>query len=109
MAWCKWVAEKTVSELVCQLNEVDIPCSPVYTVPEVVSDPQIRAREMIAEVDHREIGKIPLVGIPLKLSETPGEIKTPAPAAGEHNEQVYGSLLGLTVEQLSQLEQEGVV
>jgi len=104
-----WASEKTVKEVVEQLNEADIPCAPVNTIPEAASDPHIRAREMITELDHPGIGNIPLIGIPIKLSETPGEIKTPAPTVGQHNEELYSSLLGLDSEQLSQLEREGVI
>ena len=104
----KWVAEKTVNGLVEQLNAAGIPCGPVNTIPQAFSDPQIRARKMIVEFDRPGIGKIPLVGIPVKLSETPGEIRTLDPAIGEHNEEIYGDLLGLIPEQILQLKEEGV-
>jgi crotonobetainyl-CoA:carnitine CoA-transferase CaiB-like acyl-CoA transferase len=104
-----WVADKTVDEVVNQLNEAGVPAGRVNTVPEVISEPQIQAREMIVELDHPNIGKIPLLGIPIKLSETPGEIRTPAPAVGEHNEEVYGGLLGLSSDEISQLREEGVI
>jgi Predicted acyl-CoA transferases/carnitine dehydratase len=105
----EWVAPKTVDELVSQLNKVRVPCGRINTIPEVIAEPQIQAREMIVRLDHPGIGKVPLVGTPVKLSETPGEIRTPAPALGEHNEEVYGSLLGLNSAQLSQLREEGVI
>lgn len=104
-----WAAEKTVKEVVEQFNNVGIPCGPVNTIPEAFSDPHIRAREMIVEFDQPGIGKIPLIGFPIKLSETPAEIKTPPPEIGEHNEEIYGGLLGLNSGQLSQLKQEGVI
>jgi len=105
----KWAAEKTVAEVVEQLNEAGIPCGPVNTVSQAFSDPQIRARKMIVELDRSGIGKIPVVGIPVKLSETPGEIKTLDPAIGEHNEEIYSDLLGLIPEQILQLKEEGVL
>jgi len=104
-----WIAEKTVNEVVERLNDAGIPCGPVNTIPEAFSDPQIRARKMIVEFDRPGIGKIPVVGIPVKLSETPGEIKTLDPAIGEHNEEIYCNLLGLTPEQILQLKEEGVI
>ena len=103
-----WIAEKKVAEVVEQLNDAGIPCGPVSTVPQAFSDPQIRARNMIVELDRPGIGKIPLVGIPVKLSETPGEIRTLDPAIGEHNEEIYSNLLGLIPEQIIQLKEEGV-
>ena len=100
---------KTMNEIMNQLNEAGVPCGRINTIPEVMADPQIQARKMIVELEHPGLGKIPLVGIPIKLSETPGEVRTPAPALGEHNEEVYGHLLGLTPEQVSQLKEEGVI
>ena len=105
----EWVAQRTVAELVSQLNEAGVPCGQVNTIPEVVSNTQIQAREMVVELNHPNIGEIPLLGIPIKLSETPGEIRTPAPLVGEHNEQVYGDLLGLSPRQLSQLREKGII
>ena len=105
----EWAAEKTVEQLVSQLNEAGVPCWRVNTIPEVVSEPQIQARDMIVQLDHPGVGKVPLIGIPIKLSETPGEIKTPAPEVGQHNEEVYRDLLGLSLEQLSQLKEEGII
>jgi len=104
-----WIAGKKVNEVVEQLNNKGIPCGPVNTVPQAFSDPQIRARKMIVELDRPGIGKIPLVGIPIKLSETPGEIRTLDPAIGEHNEEIYNDLLGLIPEQIVHLKEEGVI
>lgn len=105
----RWTAGKTVNEVVEQLNKSGIPCGPINTVTQAFSDPQIRARDMIVEFNRPGIGEIPLVGIPIKLSETPGEIRFLDPAIGEHNEEIYGKLLGLIPEQISQLKEEGVI
>jgi crotonobetainyl-CoA:carnitine CoA-transferase CaiB-like acyl-CoA transferase len=105
----EWVADKTVDELVSQLNQAGVSAGRVNTVPEVISNPQIQARRMVVELDHPNIGEIPLLGVPIKLSETPGQIRTPAPQVGEHNKQIYGKLLGLSSEQLSQLREQGVI
>jgi len=105
----KWAAEKTVAEVVKQFDEAGVPCGPVNTIPEVTADPHIRAREMLVEVEHSGVGKVPLTGIPIKFSKTPGNIKTVAPMLGEHNEEVYCSLLGYNLQELAQLKEEGVV
>jgi CoA:oxalate CoA-transferase len=55
------------------------------------------------------LGKIPVPGIPIKLSLTPGSINTPSPKLGEHNEEVYGDLLGFSSEKLFELKQEGII
>ena len=105
----QWAAEKTVDEAVNQFNEAGVPCGRVNTIPEVTADPHIRAREMLVEVEHPEVGKVPLIGIPIKLSKTPGKIKTTYPALGEHNEEIYCGLLGYTDQELAQLKEEGVL
>ena len=105
----KWAAEKTVDEVVNQFSEAGVPCARVNTIPEVVADPHIRAREMVVEVEQPEVGKVPLIGIPIKLSRTPGRIKTNHPMLGEHNEEVYCHLLGYTQQELNHLEEEGVI
>jgi crotonobetainyl-CoA:carnitine CoA-transferase CaiB-like acyl-CoA transferase len=64
---------------------------------------------MIKFVDYPELGKIPVPGIPIKLSLTPGSINTPSPKLGEHNEEVYGDLLGFSSEKLFELKQEGII
>ena len=105
----EWAAEKTVDEVVKQFNAVDVPCGRVNTVPQVAADPHIRAREMLVEVEHPGVGKVPLIGIPIKLSKTPGRIKTTAPSLGEHNEEVYCNLLGYTQQEVAQFKDEGVI
>jgi len=105
----EWAAEKTVDEVVKQFNDVGIPCGPVNTIPEVASDPHIRAREMLVEVEHPIVGKVPLIGMPIKYSRTPGRIKTTPPLVGQHNNEIYCDLLGYTSQELIQLKEEGVI
>jgi crotonobetainyl-CoA:carnitine CoA-transferase CaiB-like acyl-CoA transferase len=55
------------------------------------------------------LGNLPVPGIPMKLSLTPGSINTPSPKLGEHNEEVYGGLLGFNPEKLFNLKREGII
>ncbi len=105
----EWVAAKTVDEVVNLLQEARVPCGAVNTVDQLLSDPQVEAREMIKYIDYPELGKIPVPGIPVKLSLTPGSINTPAPKLGEHNEEVYCKLLGYNSDKLSALSREGTI
>ncbi len=105
----KWAAKQTVDEIVNQFAEAGVPCGRVNTIPEVAADPHIRAREMLVEMEHPGVGKVPLNGIPIKLSRTPGRIKTTRPRLGEHNEEIYCDLLGHTRQELTQLKEESVV
>ena len=105
----EWTADKTANEVIEICNESEIPCAPVNTIPEAVADPQIHAREMVVDVEQPGIGPIPVVGIPVKLSETPGRIETHAPGLGEHNEEVYRDLLGYDRNDLIRLKEERVI
>ena len=104
-----WLADKTRDEAVRLLVVAGIPAAPVNTVTEAVMDPQINAREMIVDLDHPGIGKMPVSGIVVKLSKTPGSIETPVPKVGQHNMEIYCGLLGYTEEELSRLREQGIV
>jgi CoA:oxalate CoA-transferase len=104
-----WLADKTREEAVKLLTDAGIPAGPVNTVTEAIMDPQINAREMIVELEHPRIGKVPVAGIVPRLSKTPASIKTPVPDIGQHNVEIYGELLGYSEKQLSQLKEEKIV
>ncbi|SFE53692.1 CaiB/BaiF CoA transferase family protein [Alteribacillus iranensis] len=67
-----------------KLDKAGIPAGPVYTYDQTLSDPHVKARDMIVEMDHPKLGSIKTIGIPAKMSKTPLEIKTPAPWLGQH-------------------------
>jgi crotonobetainyl-CoA:carnitine CoA-transferase CaiB-like acyl-CoA transferase len=106
-----WARDKTVAEIVSLLGPegANVPCAPVMSIDRLVDDPHLRAREMIVELQHETLGKVPVPGIPFKLSESPGEVEHLGPSLGQHNEEVYGGLLGLSSGELRQLEADGVI
>ncbi|MBI4575532.1 MAG: CoA transferase [Planctomycetes bacterium] len=81
------------------LSRAGIPCGVIRGVRDVLSDPARRARDMVVEVDHPVVGRLPMVGIPVKLSGTPGTVRRPPPRLGEHTEEVLG-WLGYTAEEV---------
>lgn len=99
---------KPVDHWVELLLKAGIPASPVNNVARMVADPQVVAREMIVETDHPKAGKIKTIGVPVKLSETPGKVRTRAPLLGEHTAEVIGAL-GYGKEQMDKLKQDGIV
>lgn len=98
-----------VEEIIAKLEALEVPCGPINDVSQVVEDAQVLAREMIVEVLHPKAGKVKVPGVPIKLSDTPGEVRAPAPLLGEHTEEVLSSLLGLSREEISALREEGAI
>ena len=90
------------------LEEAGVPCGPIYSVDKIFSDPQVLHRQMMQELDHTKVGKVKVTGIPVKLSETPGEVQTPPPYLGEHTQEVLKEL-GYGDQDLETLRQEKVI
>ena len=76
---------------------------------QVVEHPQVNARGMIAESDHPVAGKVKLVGVPVKLSETPGSVREPAPLLGQHTDEVLHTYLGMHEGDVAALRRAGVI
>jgi crotonobetainyl-CoA:carnitine CoA-transferase CaiB-like acyl-CoA transferase len=89
------VSKMTRDEAMQRLMEFDIAVGPVNTVAEILADPQIHAREMVEELTHPEYGPFKFLGIPIKMSDTPGALRTAPPRFGEHNRAILLDL-GLT-------------
>jgi len=90
------------------LRQSDICVAPVYSLDEAAADPHNQARHMVVEVDHPRLGPVRQVGIGPKFSETPGQVRTTAPRAGQHTDEVLASL-GHTREQIEGLRASGAV
>jgi crotonobetainyl-CoA:carnitine CoA-transferase CaiB-like acyl-CoA transferase len=86
------LAQKSTTYWVDLLTAAGVPVGPVKTYDEVFIDPQATAREMVAEIDHPAAGVMRTLGIPVKLSQTPGALRRPAPLLGEHTEEVLAEL-----------------
>jgi formyl-CoA transferase len=106
----EWTLARTSDEVVDALLAAGCPAAPINTIDKLVEDPHIAgAREMFVEVDHPRAGKMKITGAHIKLTGTKPEIRAPAPLLGQHTEEVYGELLGLTREQVAAYRQQGVV
>jgi crotonobetainyl-CoA:carnitine CoA-transferase CaiB-like acyl-CoA transferase len=82
----------SVSEWLTKLDEAEIPCGPIQNFEQVFSMPTVKEREMLVKMEHPTIGELPLVGSPLKMSDTPVEYRLPPPLMGEHTEDVLRQL-----------------
>jgi crotonobetainyl-CoA:carnitine CoA-transferase CaiB-like acyl-CoA transferase len=83
---------RTRSEWNTVLKSAGIPCGGVRDIAEVLADPQLEARTMIEEVEHAVAGAVRVLGLPVKLSATPGAIRRPPPALGEHTAAILAEL-----------------
>jgi crotonobetainyl-CoA:carnitine CoA-transferase CaiB-like acyl-CoA transferase len=91
-----------------RLQAAEIPCGPVNSYAEVFQDPHVLAREMLAEVHHPVAGAVKMTGINVKLAQTPGAIRLPAPMLGEHTHEVLHTL-GYTAGEIDHLKTAGVI
>ncbi|HEV8210527.1 MAG TPA: CoA transferase [Vicinamibacterales bacterium] len=91
------------------LTKAGVPCGSVRNFDELFADPQLDAREMIAMVEHATIGPMKALGIPIKLSDTPGAVRTPPPTLGQHTEAVLGRDLGFSADAIAALRRQQVI
>jgi crotonobetainyl-CoA:carnitine CoA-transferase CaiB-like acyl-CoA transferase len=103
----RWIGDKKTQHVVERLVEADIPVAPVYQLDQVVADPQVAARGMVAEVVHPKAGAVRQPGFPVQFSKTP-VVLGPAPWLGQHNDEVL-SELGYGVAEIAALRKEGVI
>lgn len=101
---------RTAEEWLALFAGSGIPSAPINDIQQVMENPQVKARNMIVEVEDKHIGTFKIAGNPIKMeSIAESETRLPAPEIGEHNQQIYGDLLGLTKAELEGLKREGVI
>ncbi len=104
-----WTKTKTMAEVDALMIENAVPAGRVYRALEMLEDPHFRAREAIVDVPHKKWDNLKMQNVFPKLSKTPGEIRWAGPEYGEHTEEVYGNLLGLSGDDIETLRSKGVV
>jgi len=106
-----WAAQRQPDEIISTLSDAGVIAGPINTVAEVVNDPQLQARGMIADHwDERVQRNIKGPGVVPVLSESPGTIRNAGSARpGQHNDEIYTGLLGHTADELQTLHDEGVL
>ncbi len=91
------------SAWIAALNVEGVPSGAVRDVAEVLNDPQLAAREMIEAVEHATLGSVRTLGIPIKLSDTPGAVRSAPPTLGQHTDQILRTDLALTDAEIARL------
>jgi formyl-CoA transferase len=103
----KWTMTKTKFEAMDILNKQDIPCGPILSMKEIAEEPSLRKTGTVVEVDHPTRGKYLSVGNPIKLSDSPSDVRR-SPLLGEHTDEVLGEL-GYSQDQIAGLRAEKVI
>jgi formyl-CoA transferase/CoA:oxalate CoA-transferase len=92
-----------------RLTAAGVPCGSVRDLQELFADPQIAAREMIATLEHATIGPLKMLGVPVKLSDTAGSVRTPPPTLGQHTDAVLTRDLGYSADAVASLRRQNVI
>jgi len=100
---------RTRTAWVDDLRVAGVPCGSVRDVAEVLQDPQLEARDMIRQVEHAVAGATRVIGVPIKLSETPGAVRTAPPSLGQHTTAILKHDVGLDDAAIGRLRAAGVV
>jgi crotonobetainyl-CoA:carnitine CoA-transferase CaiB-like acyl-CoA transferase len=104
-----WIGARDSSEVLQAFAEQDAAIAPVYSIEDILHDPQYIARETVTTIDHPRLGPLKMQNVIPRLSVTPGRIAHPGPELGQHNTAVYCTELGLEPSYIDALKARGVV
>ncbi|MHA2473571.1 MAG: CaiB/BaiF CoA transferase family protein [Promethearchaeota archaeon] len=102
------VGSKKADKWLKLLTAEGVPCGPIFDTEQIFQDPQVIHREMVKELTHQKAGKIKVTGVPIKLSETPGEVLTAPPTLGQHTIDVLSNL-GYDIKEIENLYNDKVI
>jgi formyl-CoA transferase len=104
-----WFAGHTAEEAQRILDSAGVPVSPIYSIADIFADPQYQARQDIISSVDPSIGPVPMPAVLPRFSRTPGSVRFPGPPLGAHNTEVFRGLLGLSDQDLAQLQADSVI
>ena len=104
-----WIAERTVAEVVEQLNAAQVACCPIMNSKDMAEDPHYEARNVHVEWEDNQVGRVKGTGVSPSFSATPGKIWRGSVPVGHDNEQIYTHFAGLSREEVAQLQEKGVI
>jgi len=104
----KWTETKDKFEAMDILNKYDIPCGPILSMKEIAEEQSLRATGTVVEVDHPTRGKYLTVGNPVKLSDSPADVRR-SPLLGEHTDEILRKVLGYSEKELAEIKSSGAI
>ena len=105
----RWSSTIAADQLLERLHGGGVPAGRIFRARDMFADPHFAAREAIVRLTHPELGEFAMQGVVPKLSESPGEVRSVGPELGEHNEEIYHHLLGLSADDIASLHSAGVI
>ena len=107
--WYSWLADHTKDELFETFLRAKIASAPVNSPADLLNNPHLKERGYFTEIDHPETGKVTYPGPPFHMTESPSQVRYPAPLLGQHNKEIYCDRLGYTREDFVKLRESGII
>ncbi len=106
----EWTKSMSSAEIQALMDEHGVPAGKIFKAPDMLADPQYKARQSIIKVYHPEYDNLYMQNVSPKLSKTPGSIKWAGPIElGQHNSEVYGEILGMSAEEIARSQKAGII
>ena len=103
-----WTSQRNKHEVMQAMGEAGVPCGACQDSGEVLTDPHLKAREMIVELQYGHRGSYQTVGCPIKMSRSPADITRP-PELGEHTDEVLRDIMQVSEDEITRLHRENIV
>jgi formyl-CoA transferase len=104
----QWTMQRTKFEAMDELNQHDIPCGPILSMKEIAEEQSLRATGTVVEIDHPTRGKYLTVGNPIKLSDSPADVRR-SPLLGEHTDEILKDVLGFKAAEIAEIKNSGAL
>ena len=105
----RWTETLSTHDVLALMERHGVPAGLIYRAPDMLTDPHFQARNAIVNVEHPDFGELKMQNVAPRLSESPGSIRSPSPAMGEHNEDIYLGLLGMPRARFDELRSRRVI
>jgi len=104
----QWIAQRPLAENMAFFDAAGVTAAPVYDIGQFLEDPHVQERGIVVDAPDEEMGEVPMHEVVPRLSRTPGVLRSPAPAIGAHNDEIYGRI-GYAEARLASLRKRGVI
>ena len=103
-----FIKQRTLADAIAFFESAEVTAAPVYDIGQFLDDPHVQERGIVVEAPDADMGEVPMHAVVPRLSGTPGRLRTPAPAVGQHNREIFARI-GYSDERIAALTQKGVI